>query len=112
MPERVNKKFRKVDSAEVQGEGSWIIIRKVGFEIVRGQNVDDLKDADQNIELAYEATKTVLYEWNWVDDEGNPLPQPKDDPEVFDELTVEEQLFILHAAEFDKLGDLVADSKK
>ena len=112
MPERLNKKFHRVDSTEVQGEGSWIIIRKIGFEIVLNQNAAELKNADQNMELAYQATKTVLYEWNWVDDEGTPLPQPKDDPEVFDELTVEEQLFSLRAAEFDKLGDLVADSKK
>ena len=112
MSERINKKYRKVDSSEVQGDGSWVIIRKVGFEIIQGQNVTDLQNADSNVDLAYKAAKTVLYEWNWVDDDGELLPQPKDDPEVFDELTIEEQWFILQAAELDKLGDLVEDAKK
>ena len=116
MPERVNKKFRKVDSAEVQGEGSWIIIRNLGFDILSGQKdsglLSELQAADSNMDLAYRAVKAICYEWNWVDDNGKPFPQPKDDPEVFDELTVKEQWFILQAAELDKLGDLVKDSKK
>ena len=112
MPERINKKYRKVASTEVQGEGSWIIVRKVGFEIIRNQNVANLQNADGDMGLAYQAAKTILHEWNWVDDNGEPFPQPKDNPEIFDELTAEEQWFILQAAELDKLGDLVADSKK
>ena len=112
MPERINKKYRKVDSSEIQGDGSWVTIRKVGFEIIRYQNLTDLQDADSNMDLAYQAAKSVLYEWNWVDDNGDPFPQPKDNPEVFDELTVEEQWFILQAAELDKLSELAEDSKK
>lgn len=27
-----------------------------------------------------------IVEWNWVNDDGEPLPQPKDDPAVFDRL--------------------------
>lgn len=111
MPERINKKFRKVDSADVQGEGSWVIVRNIGFEIIKSQNITELQNSDQNMDLAYQAAKSILYEWNWVNDEGEPMPQPKDNRDIFDELTIEEQWFILKAANLDKLGDLAEEAK-
>ena len=38
-----------------------------------------------------------VLEWNFVDDEGEPLPQPAEKPEVVDELTEEEATFIVLA---------------
>lgn len=111
MPERMNKKFDKVDSEEVQGEGSWIVIRNPGFELFKNSNVGNIKEAEDNAELGYQAAKSLLYEWNWVDDEDNPLPQPKDNRDVFDELTIEEQWFIIQAAKLDRIGDIVEDQK-
>jgi len=35
-----------------------------------------------------------LLDWNWVDDEDNPLPLPKNDPSVIDELTSAESEFL------------------
>lgn len=37
---------------------------------------------------------TLIVQWNWVDDNNNPLPQPKDDPGVFAKLTTDEYLFV------------------
>lgn len=42
---------------------------------------------------------TVGVRWNWKDDEGNPLPQPEDDPNVYDELSDDEVIFILEHIE-------------
>jgi len=33
--------------------------------------------------------------WNWKDEDGNPFPQPEDDPNVYDELSDDEVVFIL-----------------
>jgi hypothetical protein len=38
--------------------------------------------------------KTHVYEWNWVDDDGVPFSQPKDDPSVIDLLTDGEVAFL------------------
>lgn len=35
-----------------------------------------------------------LISWNWVDNDGTPLPQPHNNPDVFGELTSEEMQFV------------------
>ena len=39
---------------------------------------------------AVERFKDHIKEWNWVDDDGAPLPQVKDAPDVIDTLTMDE----------------------
>jgi len=50
-------------------------------------------------EKATEQILVVLLEigfrWNWEDGAGNPLPQPCDDPSVFEEISSEELDFII-----------------
>jgi len=38
--------------------------------------------------------RSHVLEWNWVDDNGDPLPQPQESVEVFDELTDDELRFL------------------
>jgi hypothetical protein len=39
----------------------------------------------------------MIVEWNWVDDNGNPLSLPRDDPSVVDWLTMDEIMAIVNA---------------
>lgn len=110
MPER--QRTKKHDSKEVQGAGSYVIIRAItvkGAKLLQKQAAqpvipDDASAADwlriesEHAELVAQLTNEFMadsiMEWNWVDDEGKPLAQPKDDPTVLDELTPEEIGFL------------------
>ncbi len=105
MPER--QRIQVINAEEVQGKDSWVKIKAMTVEqfnrkqaVSRG--VQGLKPDAEN----YEARVTELdvesnalmaecvLEWNWVDDDGNPLPQPAGNPEVFKTLTMAELMFL------------------
>lgn len=46
-------------------------------------------------ELLIQWLLDVGIRWNWVDGNKKPLPQPEDDPGVYDELSVDEINFII-----------------
>ena len=61
--------------------------------------LDDLPTFESTVNpLDYGLEKLRLHviAWNWVDDDGNPLPDPKENPEVFDELTDDEVTFLIN----------------
>lgn len=91
MPKR--KSVKKHKSDEVQGEGSYVITSGVKVKEIR--KIRKLSAEDESFD-EFEGGITLLGKhilaWNWVDDDGNPLPVPKDSPEtdVIGELTEEE----------------------
>jgi len=105
MPKRQN--IVRLDSSEVQGEGSFVVVRAQSVREMRDLTKSDAyrklvtaTDAvDSQIamfDLAPDTLKRIL-EWNWVDDDDEPLPLPKDDPEIFDKLTQQEFEFLVDA---------------
>ena len=101
MPKR--KSVQKHKSDEVQGEGSWVEITAVKvaeIKLIRKLSADpEYDDFDGGIQLLARHIK----DWNWVNDGGEPLPTPKADPSVIDELTDEESKFLVNL--------LIGDSK-
>ena len=105
----------RVDSAEVQGEGSFVVVRKLGYaqrqtanrmmaEACGGTLPQKIEDADIAITSEFLAgndafTRELLMAnvvaWNWVDDAGQPLPLPSADPAVIEDLTEEEVTFLV-----------------
>ena len=70
MPERKNL-LRQTTYA--QGEDSWV--EYVPFTFAeRFAEVKDKSIRDEVIER--------VKRWNWVDEKGNELPQPEDEPEI------------------------------
>lgn len=97
MAERKFKKVRRVESDKVQGEGSYIDIRSFPWQELKAMGFDniDLEGATlEAADLAFEIAKKALVGWNWVDDEGKPLPDPTENG-VFDNLPSQEQTFIV-----------------
>ncbi len=110
------KTVKKVSTDELQGENSYVIVTAVKTKEIKqtrreSQAVSDAqkevekrrKVGDEDIEDVepYDAfgsgldmIRRHLKEWDWVDDDGVPLPQPKEDPNVLDELTIEEVTFL------------------
>ncbi len=88
----MRQSVRKFDSKSVQGQGTWVCARKM--------TVGEIAEADARIEVEgnFEYSMSILrekvLEWNWTDDEDQPLPQPKDDAGVLDDLTDEEFNFL------------------
>lgn len=81
-------------SNEVQGEGSWVIVAALTVAEMRAfRKRADEEDFDA-FELGVEVLKTHVYTWNWVDDDGEPFPQPEDDSSVIDLLTDDEVDFL------------------
>ena len=88
MPKR--KSVKRHDTVEVQGEGSYVVTSGVKVREIR--RIRELaEDEDFNeFEGGIALLSRHIVEWNWVDDDGQPLPLPKDSPNVIDELTEEE----------------------
>jgi len=90
MPKR--KSIRRVESTQVQGADSW-----VEFTAPRGKDGRQLIELGQQegsdlerYKLNGELLVKFVHAWNWVDDDGEPLPQLKEDESILDELTLEE----------------------
>ena len=102
MPSR--KRIVRVECDEVQGEDSYMVIRKMtvadartAMEAIRDARKinkdDEIGGALAILNRSVERYQPNVLEWNWVDDDGNPLPQPTD-PDVFPLLTSQEMQFI------------------
>lgn len=101
-----NKRLR-VDSAEVQGIGSFVIIKSPSWGLLRKAQrlTDEGKDAAAvSIEFVDELICESVLAWNWTDDDDQPLPAPAQDKTVVDRLTAEEVAFLV-----DKVTGLIGD---
>lgn len=97
MPKR--KTVRRIDASEVQGEGAYVVvsgvkvreIRKIRQDVASGKGSEEALD---EFDLGLDLVRSHVLEWNFVDDLGKPLPSPKEDPSVMEELTEEEATFL------------------
>ena len=98
MEERKGYRFVKCTTGtQPEGTGALRKIR-VPFRVLRKiahayQTMEGIGD-DEVWDSTYQKIAEVVPEWNLVDSEGKPLPQPKDDYMVFDELDDEELRWI------------------
>ena len=88
------KRVRKIPSDEIQGEGSWVVVARITVGEIRTKQKAGRKKGADIFGLTMDILKTHVLEWNWVDDDGEPLPQPKDDPDVIDQLVEFETVFL------------------
>lgn len=106
MPKR--KTIRQVDTEEVQGEGSFVVISGVKVSEIRRarQLAKEAADSENteydSFEAGFEMLRDHIIKWNWVDDDGTPLPQPKEHPEIFDDLTSDEVTYLVKVLNGDE----------
>ena len=97
MPER--KKTVKLQSTRAQGKDSWVEVVPLtvrGSREFRGRlEAADNTEAREAILLAELCAHIVA--WNWVDEDGKPLPSPQQEPEVLEGLTSREVIFLRDA---------------
>ena len=93
MPKR--QSVKKHDTSKVQGEDSYVVLTAVKVKEIRKiRKLAKTEDFDE-FEGGVSLLARHVVGWNWVDDDGEPLPIPKDNPEVIDELTDEESKFLV-----------------
>jgi len=88
----MRKSVVKLDSNKVQGVGTWVKVSKMTVGEI--MDVDTLSEEEGKIQYSTRMLKEHVMEWNWTDDEGKPLPQPKDDPAQLENLTQDEFQFL------------------
>jgi hypothetical protein len=67
---RIYKSKFRIESDEVQGEGSWVEFQRPTWGMITNLPTDD----DRAINIL---TATITA-WNWTDDNGDPIPLPVD----------------------------------
>lgn len=103
MPKRMNT--RRFVSTEMQGEDSYVVVSRLTVgEAKEIHKIQSAKADDEDANIDDLNAVLPLYaehikDWNWVDDDGKPLPLPNKDQTVLDRLT---------DAEFAYLGDILA----
>lgn len=84
----------KIESDEVQGPGSFVMIKPPKWGAIRTamqlSNEDIAGYSDGFIAGTVES-------WNWTDDEGAPLLSPSQRPDVVEDLTFDEVRWLLKA---------------
>lgn len=100
MPQR--KSTLRVSCEPVQGEDSYVVLRRITLgEAKKFRTLDGTPDFDRMSFLA-----PHILDWNWVDDDGEPLPLPSTDSTVLDVLTDAEVAFLVNALRGPQEGEL------
>lgn len=98
MPKRVYKSQIKVDSEKVQGEDSYVVIKRptwADFEAAMN-GAGSVEDAGE-IDVGKKLIENLVVDWNWVDDDDQPLPAPN--PDIIRALPFQEIQFLIENLE-------------
>jgi len=98
MPSRKFKRNRRIDSSKVQGEGSYVIIASPTFGELRELSIPvdlEKRSQEEQFDFSKQMLSLSIVEWNWVDDEGNPLALPKDDISTLENMPFQELTFLI-----------------
>jgi hypothetical protein len=55
------------------------------------------EDLEKNEQTLRAFICSLILDWNWVDDDGHPLPSPHNNPDVYELLTDDEGAFLFEA---------------
>lgn len=92
MPQR--QCVRRLETPEVQGGDSYVVVSMVTY----GDSVERdaaVKAGTLNADEYFrERLAKYVLDWNWVDNDGEPLPKPRNNPDVF-KLLAEEEMDLL-----------------
>jgi len=79
---RIYKSKFRVESDEVQGPGSWVEFQRPTWGMI-----SNIPESDRTGRRLLEV---AILDWNWTDDNGDPLPLPKDAPGLLENIPQQE----------------------
>ena len=94
MPKRNNT--RRISTPDLQGEDSFVVLKMMGYGVSREALQTGDKSSEEQLAVTDKLIVDSLVDWNWVGDDGLPLPLPKN-PDDLDRLTNEEAAFLIKA---------------
>ena len=103
MPKR--QTTRKIPSPNIQGDDSWVIVKPMTYGEQKAFRDEMRKLEDDPEALELEGCKLLaqwVTDWNWVDDNGDPLPKPAGNPEIIDTLLSHEVQFLISTLSGDQ----------
>lgn len=104
MPQRKYKRKERFDTAEVQGQGSWVDLLTPTYEDLESVLNNGIDESPKNkMEVSKALLGRLLVAWNWVDDDGKDLPQPSENPEVIQTLPIQETMYLMNLVKVDEI---------
>jgi len=92
----------RITSDEVQGEGSYVTLRKPNWQVMRSimkAQASSASDVDLGVMALEAAFPAMIADWNWTKTDGDNseylLPLPAQDASVIDQLDFEEIMFLI-----------------
>ena len=100
MAKRKHKTFRVIDSSEIQGDGSFVKFKNITLnEILKYSQSDKGKvDNEEAAQLGLKVLDDMIVDWDWVDDEDQPLPIPSENPGTIGGLPFQESSWLLRVS--------------
>jgi hypothetical protein len=99
MPKRKFKSRIKIDSEEVQGEDSYVVIRRPTWNDFEAAMNGEEPGEVSNVQVGKSVIVNLVEDWNWVDDDDEPLPSPT--PKLVAGLPFEELNFLIDKIDLD-----------
>lgn len=106
------------DDVETQGEGSWVEFRRrvkakhlaVIAQMAVLQDISFKENPAEVVDVIGRLggmLSPFVVGWNWIDEDGEPLPQPKGNEDVFGELDMGELIWLI-----EQMGKHVGEMKR
>lgn len=112
------KHIRKVDSTDIMGAGSWVLVKKptaeeaLALQSLQGElnpitgQMENTADPLLMQETLYGLLAKFIIDWDWVDDDGQPLSKPLGNLDVFKQLVDDELTFLAQAVAGNTAAEL------
>ena len=81
---------RRYETEEVQGEGSFVVLSSLKVGETRKLRKQAASEDSDEVLAGLKLLSAHIVDWNWVDDNEDPLPLPEGKIAIMDELTNEE----------------------
>lgn len=99
MAHRIHRLYKTIDTEEVQGEGSFVKIKNMTIaEILDFADVNKTGgnlSEDEAKNMGMLILNRMIVDWNWVDDDDNPLPIPAKKPGTLESLPFQEATYLI-----------------
>ena len=104
MPQRKYKALEKFPTEDVQGEGSWVEMARPTYEDLEMamDGVGEINQANQ-MAIGKKLLMKLVKAWNWVDDDGEDMPQPT--AEIVSGLPMQETIYLVDLVKIDGIVD-------
>lgn len=106
MTKRKFKKYQIVDSSEIQ-ENSFVKFKNISLDelLEYSQGANNELSEEEASQLAKRVIDNMIIDWDWEDDDGNPLPIPAENPGTVGSLPFQESSWLIEASGIGKLLD-------